>query len=343
MTMHGCYDGGDSHATADIPAFWDGASSLTNLSISTGTGRRGGNSLRSNAGSARTLTRMFPAVQSDFVLATAINPSVLPNSAAPLFNLLSPSGAVQCALYVTPAGTILFYRGAAAALLLTSSIGFVVGAYTHIQVKGTIHDTTGSAEIMVNGASGGSVSGVDTKAAFDAGASAFALGFPSVSGGTFDHDDPVWGDLQGSVDNDFFGDLAVVGSLPSGAGASAQFTPSTGANYAAVDDAAPSTADYVSSGTDGHKDTYAFADIPGTGTVKKVFVMPYCRKSDVGDAKSLILRARHGGIEAAADPIALGTDWRYWGQRGFEENPSTSAPWTLAEHNAAEYGFEIEV
>lgn len=345
MTMHGAYDGGDSHATANISAFWDVVSLTTNLSISAGTGRRGTNSLRLASTTGRLLTRHFPTPQEDFWVAGAVRYDVPLGSNQDLFNLVDAAGNNQIQVRATPAGGLLVYRGPATALLVTSSIGLTIGAYTFVELKGIIHNTAGSVEIRVNGVSGGSASNVDTQqsSTFTT-VSAVQFGLAGLtSSAPCDLDDLVWGDLQGAVDNDFPGDVAVVSTLPNGAGTSTQLTPSAGANYAAVDDATPNTTDYISSGTDGHKDTYAFADIPGTGTVKKVFAMPYARKSDVGDAKSLIVRARHSGVEAASDPVALGTDWRYWGQKGFETNPSTTNPWTLAEVNAAEFGVEVEV
>lgn len=143
---------------------------------------------------------------------------------------------------------------------------------------------------------------------------------------------------QGAPNNSFLGDVRVVTLAPTGAGASTGFTPSTGANWAAVDERPWSATDYVQ-GASGAKDTYVMSDLPATvASVIAVQGVSIGKKTDAG-AIGLRNILRVGGTDYAGSTISLGTSDAtlvdVW-----PKNPSTSALWTPSGVNGIEAGME---
>jgi hypothetical protein len=168
------------------------------------------------------------------------------------------------------------------------------------------------------------------------------IGDSGATGSNIDIDDLYVWDGAGSINNTFPGDVRVFAVLPSGAGNSAQWTPSTGTNYSAVDDATPNTSDYVSSSTPTNKDTYAFSDIAGSGTVLGAQLSLYAQKAASGSTRGIQGVCRSVTTESNSVEAVLGTSWRYWVQAIYETDPATAAAWaSVAALNAAEFGVYL--
>ena len=122
-------------------------------------------------------------------------------------------------------------------------------------------------------------------------------------------DDLYLVDLTGPYPfNDRLGNVKVEQLLPSAAGATTQWTPSTGANWAAVDEQPPSSTDYVGSTTSGQRDLYATTDLVSTtGTVLAVRPAWFIAKSDAGAEPGVrgVLRGGDGTVKAQATQAAL--------------------------------------
>lgn len=117
------------------------------------------------------------------------------------------------------------------------------------------------------------------------------------------------------------------------------FTPSTGANYQCVDEVPPNTTDYVSSGTVGHIDTYAFGDLPAGVSVQAVQWLIRACTSEAGPVSLRRLMRQAGTDYPGASAVPIDTSWVY-AQEILNTAPSGAA-WTKAIVDALEAGMEI--
>ena len=140
----------------------------------------------------------------------------------------------------------------------------------------------------------------------------------------------------------FLGDVRVSGLLPTGAGNSAQFTPSAGSNYQNVDDtAADGDSTYNESSTLNHIDSFVFADLPSTGTVYAVQSQVMARKTDAG-TRSVASVYRISSTNYVGIDNTLSVDYNY--EIDLKElSPATAAAWTVSEINSAEFGYKLTV
>lgn len=132
-----------------------------------------------------------------------------------------------------------------------------------------------------------------------------------------------------------------VGLAPTGAGATTGLTPSTGSNYAAVDDL-ETTTDYVTGATTGLKDTYAITDLDASWTdVKKVTACSFAQKSGSGiDHLRNTVRQSSTDYDSV-EQHALPSSYQ-WQKSVFYRNPSTLNPWSTTEVNNIESGPKVE-
>lgn len=218
----------------------------------------------------------------------------------------------------------------------TSSVGLTEDRWHYVEIKVYIHDTNGTVTIWLDGAEILSLSGVDTKEG----------GTGVVNSIQIDADvNDCWMDdlyvLMGSTATRL-GDVRVCTVLPNGAGTTTEWDPSTGANYQNVDDTDPDgDTTYNSTSTAGEIDLYAFPDIAVTaGTVQGVQVTANCRKDDAG-ARQIKLIAKPASTNYLSDAIGI-TDTYFSYSKIWENNPETTAAWTVSEVNASEFGIEMD-
>jgi hypothetical protein len=210
-----------------------------------------------------------------------------------------------------------------------------------LEFKGTINDTTGTYEVRVNGANVVSGSGADTRNGGTGVISSVAL--------IFARSGELWCDIVicdggGSSNNDFLGDRRVDCFFPSGNGNSSQLIGSDGNsvdNYLLVDESAPNgDTDYVQSGTSGDKDTYNFPNMSHTpSSINGIQICMNAKKDDSG-TRSISSVIRSGGTDTNGTTQALSTSYAYYLQIS-ETDPNTSAAWTKAGFDAAEFGQRV--
>ena len=145
-----------------------------------------------------------------------------------------------------------------------------------------------------------------------------------------------------SISTTPFGPGEVITSLPNGNGNSSQLLGSDGNsadNYQLVDENPPVTTDYVGSGTDGEKDTYAFENVSSGVEIRGVLLSHYAQKTDSG-VKYLKPVTRSGGTDYDGSSVGLGEAWGLQDEYMLTD-PDTAAPWTEAGFNAAEFGQKV--
>jgi len=95
-------------------------------------------------------------------------------------------------------------------------------------------------------------------------------------------------------------------------------------------------------GDTGDAQTFVMEDIDGALSaydVKAVVLQARVRRAPTAGAQNAEMVVRHGGTDYAEALPALEPDWQPT-QMIYHNNPGTSAPWTQADVNAAEFGFK---
>lgn len=244
--------------------------------------------------------------------------------------------------------TINVRRGLVNGTLLGSYVVASVDwtAWYYFEVKCTLSDTVGVVEVKLNGQTVINLTGQDTKnggtkTVFDG----FAMGGNHVANGVHNMSDDLWlCNGAGSANNDFLGDCAIETLYPNGDGSLSMLVGSDGNsvnNSLLVDE--PNTViltDYVQGASVADKDLYALANLARTsGTVYGVQALAHAVNTDSG-ARSAGVILKSGGTTTTVVGQALSTTpaaiRRIW-----EQDPNTSAPWTVSGVNALEAGFEV--
>ena len=243
-------------------------------------------------------------------------------------------------LQVVRNGTVLATETAATMSLNT---------WYYIELKVTFSGTTGSYALRRNGAVVAGIpdaTGVNTIGTANAFANQIAVMAVNgnVNPGSMAFDDLYLCDNAGTVNNDFLGDIRVLGQLPNAAGTPATTFNKFGAaatNWQSVNDN-PNDGDttYVASSTVGNSETYKYPALPGNTTrVLAVVGTPIARKDDAG-GRSLAAHVRSGTVEADGPSSALSTTYAIY-EQVMETNPVTGAAWDVPTFNAAEFGPKL--
>lgn len=222
------------------------------------------------------------------------------------------------------------------------------GQFNYIEVKVAISNTVGTVDVQVNGQSVLSLTNQDTR-----------------NGGTVDQcdtielvgvdgasqeiahtlfDDFYICDTSGSANNDFLGPLKVEELHPNGAGNSAQFTPSTGANWECVDETpANDDTDYVSESTANDKDTHTMTNLANIdGTIYGVQVDAITRVEDATTHTHTNIVRRSTSEANGAGPTISSTTFVAVSDI-FEQDPAAGpGVWTVTNVNAMEAGYEVD-
>ncbi len=231
---------------------------------------------------------------------------------------------------VTRAGTAVTGGGPSA------NQGILNGTWVYIEMDVTIADSPGgSFELRINGSAILTGSGIDTRNGGTGVCNTWYLQHNNGSGSS-DFDDGY----AASGTTSFQDDLRVVTQLPNSDGATLQWTPSSGSvHYAMVDENPPNgDTDYNSDATSGNIDTLGFPALGVAGDVRAVQTGIYARKDDAG-VRNVTTVIRQGGTDYSGASKAMSTSYAYY-RDVWEDDPDTSATWTVSGVNSAEYGYE---
>lgn len=241
-------------------------------------------------------------------------------------------------------GTFAFYRGGT--LLWEDNLACLTASqYYYIELKVVFSATVGSVELRINNAVRGGASTLNTIQSANAYCNKIQIGanHGAGSGSPTLYDDLYVCDTTGSFNNNYLGDSRVDTVRPSAAGASTDFTPSTGVtNWDLVDETIPTTTDYNSATTVGARDLYEMTNLPAltSSVVHAVSVTAYTTL-DTSGAKSIELTCRSGTTNSdksgAPDlPTTLTARTGY-----FDTDPNTSGAWNQTSANAMQAGVRV--
>jgi hypothetical protein len=254
-------------------------------------------------------------------------------------HVIDTNGALGCNLTLFSSGLLVFRRGSTR--LATSVIALRPDRWYYIELKMTIHDTTGSAVLKINGAQQFSISGVDTKVGSVTTAQGFRYWGTINVNAAYTYDDLYICDTTGSANNDFLGSIRVDSILPNAAGDATQWTPSAGANYATMDEN-PQDDDttYVEDSTSTDQDLYNYASMPSVDTINGLQINTTVRETDVSDFTLKTLIKSGTTVSADSAQAIAGTSFETL-VRVAELDPDTSSAWTESGVNAAQFGVEV--
>lgn len=149
---------------------------------------------------------------------------------------------------------------------------------------------------------------------------------------------------EGTMNNDYLGDIRVDCQFASANGAQNDFFPNTvGANWTMLDDAIPDDdTTYVENGTILSRDLYKVDDATLGTDIYAIQQVIYSRKNDAGTITVDMLTEKGDGTgEQISVNVVPVDDWAF--QLSLQEtDPTTSNVWTDADINDTEWGYKIK-
>lgn len=248
---------------------------------------------------------------------------------------------VQVALYYSPPlERFAVYLGSTKHAEATKRTQIHKG-WRHMSLK-VVRGNFGSYELRENNVVIASATNVDTDQANSGKLNRVTI---TGVGGTF-FDSIVILNETGTLNNDFLGNVHIWKTVPDAAGDSTQWTPSSGSNFSAVDEATPSGGtDYVEATTDGLKDLYGMTDQSNIGSIAGLQVVAYCQDT-ASASDGIIIRMKSSTTDAAGPKGAQVAPQGVYGYRWdvFETDPATSAAWAnITAVNSAQVGIEADI
>lgn len=351
-------DGFDHYLAADAGAKWDGIA--MSYSLDTSVFRNSGQALRAGTGASNSFSKRLNVAASNIVFGCAVRLNAAPNASAfgqtgdglfALANYLDSGdndGQFVVGAFNDGKLRVARCRGFAATnTLVTTQLGVGTtvlnpGTWYYIECRVFIHASAGAVELRINGVAEITLTGINTKGATSSVVTSefFQIRCPGNTACYFD-DFYVRTEASATeVTGGFLGDIKVKPYYPNGDGTYTAMTCSTGSShYVLVDEAAPNTSDYVSSSTALTKDSFAFQDVSETGSIKAVQLAAYCYKMDAG-FRGVDVFVKSSATENFAASQPLSTTGKY-ALKVWEQDPNTSADWSQANLNAAEFGVRI--
>jgi len=222
-----------------------------------------------------------------------------------------------------------------------TTITLNANTWYYIEFKATIHASTGTAVVKVDGTEVLNISGANTK-----GPSASTTNITAVGFATFNDtpmDDLYLADTTGTTNLDFLGDCRVVTVMPAADGSTTDWVASSaGAHYLKVDEVPPNgDTDWVDCNVVDNVELFTMAAAPTSYTVKAVQRSSYARREDASVSKFAHV-CRSGGTTygmAEADFVLTDSYQYYTSVRNFD--PNGDIEWTPTNVNAAEFGCKL--
>lgn len=260
----------------------------------------------------------------------------------PTVTLLSGASEQLHLTVVSSGGGYVWRLLRGATTIATSAEVLTFDVWYYIELKVTVRDgVDGAYELRIDEETDISGSGVNLANTGTDGADVVMI---SASTTAAEWDDIYICDDQGADNNDFLGDSAIRGLLPTAEGTTNDWVPSTGTNNAAlVDDpaSAPNDSDYVRGVNNGDLDLYAYDNLAGlvNGPIRGVMVCSDMRMETTGTATVKVV-VRQGGVNFDGATHTVNGTVVTGHNQVLENSPDDSAPWEVADIDNAEFGVE---
>lgn len=342
------FDAGDS----GLGKFTAGISSPTiNTTNARFTGANAWQVANPNIGGAETFRLTIPAGMDDDVIVVGIAiryEGTLSGEGVGGKALLALSAdggtTTHTTLGVAADGSIGVRRGTASGtqIALSSAGAIVLNTWHYLELKVKLHDTTGTVDVHVDGASVISSTGLDTKnGGTDTLFDQVEFGGGGVGATTRMRDIYLLNE-QGSVNNNFLGDVRVHALFPTSDSTPEEWDRSTGSDtFALIDETTPNgDTDYIESDVAAEVARVGMGDLSDTThVVFGVQTTIYAKKDDAGSRSVRAAVVSDGNVENGADHV-LGTSYATY-RDVFELDPDGDIPWTPTTVNAVLTQVEV--
>lgn len=258
----------------------------------------------------------------------------------------------QCSLALNVVTRRWEFRLGLSTVLATSAAAAVYtpATWVHVQVKLVLHATAGSFILRVNEVELLNYTGQTATTGGPCTGFTF-YGNTGPPNGTGTGADDLWvcdavdaTASQGRPFNDFLGDCKIAALVPSAAGDDTTWTPSTGANWATLDENPVTSTDYVEKlgSASGSRDLYACSDLPvAATTVLAVQSKVYDTKTEVGSAQFKQVVKEAGGTISTIGTHAPSIGLAPHVSSVVTKRPSDGGLWTVANINGLQTGVEV--
>jgi len=338
-------DGFDSYAaTGDLIKKWDAVG--TNWTWQSTAGINGGGSIQNTGASGNNITKLYRPVHNITSTITTyasfwIKFTAAPAANAPFFYVSNQFGSANIGFGVTTSG-VIGYIASSISTIVASSTQICDNVWHHIEMAGTSSNAgQGRIWAYVDGVA----TSISNNSCGDNGSGyACYVVFRSTNANMTIDDFIVWDNEGSGITTSTMGIRTIETLRPSGAGSSAQFTPTGAAsNYDCVDEVNhDSDTTYIASSTAGHKDLYAFGNLTGSPTtVTAAVVNNVAKVGTVAGLATIRPRVKVSSSEVSGTSVDLQSLSYYNRQEAFLTDPSTIAAWTVSGINSAEFGVEL--
>jgi len=331
-------DGFDHYAVADLHSQGYSANDNTNdFAMESSIKVTGTQSLKMGNADTDYVERYLPERIDTFIMGFAMNWTSITNHDGYQFG--NETG-MQVTVEINDDFSISIKRGSETGTLLESSDPntIITGEWQYLEMKATIHDTTGSYEIRLDETPIISGENVDTKAQTTDGITRFRL-----KGADSQHyiDDLYFCDDSGSYNNDFLGERQVDTIYPTAVGTYSQMSPSGEVNnWQCVKDLTYDLTNNRVASSGELIDTYVFSGLTEllADDINAVVVSAASRRYHGGVAKIAAV-SRVDSIDYSGEFRYVRTDIEHE-KTVFERNPSGEVQWTYDAVNGGEFGIK---
>lgn len=323
------FDGFDDYSAAQMNRYWNYASNIT---LGTSYGRNGTNGVRLDGSISITLGQ-----QATRTIGFAYRQDRLPGNGNIVY--LMDTGTNQVCLQIRGDGTWAIINGQGTTIATTTN-AIQANIFYYIEFSATIHTSSGSITLKVNGNTWATVSGVRTNGTNNNWSNQVYF-TNSISGyGTVISID----DFYSRSDSTFCGDVRVESLLPTSNGNTNAWSrggTDSGSNWSQVNDNPPNDdTNYIYTGSTGTVDEYVYPNLSTTaGTVYGLMTVPVMRNDAAGNV-AVASVYRSGGTDyfSSGQTVGATTYNAYMDIQG--QNPATSSAWTVSSVNAAQFGIK---
>lgn len=251
-------------------------------------------------------------------------------------------------LAVTPSMRLIVSNGEYGTQLARSSFTLHENIFYYIEFKCFISNTIGTFSVRVDGAEQLSGSG-DTQNTENQFINGVRLGVTSFGGnplaGRFIRYDDLYiaAVVPFTTYSNFMGDIRVEGLAVIGDGPTHAWTPSSGTNhYALVDDATPSSSDFVEGTAGGQVELFRVSPVTvPAGSILAVTPNMYARKDEVGVVRMSPVVDNGAGTQSIGGEIYLSKTWRYYHDQIWEKDPTmNNTQWSLNAISSDYFGIK---
>jgi hypothetical protein len=329
-------DGFDHYATADLPKRW---TSSTAAAVGASYARfPSGQGVLTSSGSNCQIFRSFGANYTAGLFGFAFQ--IPSGSMASKVVAVIYDGVTEQCRVATNASSVLTVSQAAT-LKETGSTVLSAATWYFVEFKFTIHNSTGIAQVKLNGAaeiaSTGSLDLTGTANNYWNGISLAS----AASGLAAYYDDIYLLDTTTGDNVDFLGPVRCVALAPAAPGTTTAWTPNGGTNYGCVSEAyQDGDGTFNQSSTADQVDTFVMQDLPAdAGSVYAVQSIITARQ-DAGAARTIAPVLRPAATDRVGTTVALSTSYQMLTQI-YDLNPEDSAAWATADVASLEVGYKL--